>query len=154
MTDLITMLEEPANTMGNVRNTTLGMADWYSKGVSSPCGYAACVMGEQALVGNTKVFEADKPDRWQDVLSVANRLARELEIATHTFSVEECCNIQVLPRALYSSCSHDRRMFAKNTRLFTEEELQSPHLVNENPTPKEAKDFIELCIAKLDEIIA
>lgn len=154
MTDLITMLEELANTMSNVRNTTLEMADWYSKDVSSLCGYAACVLGEQALVGNTKVFEADKPDRWQDVASVANRLARELEIAAYTFSVEECCNIKALPKAVYAECSHGRHMFAENTGLFTDEELQSPHLVNENPTPKEAKDFIELCIAKLYEIIA
>jgi len=111
------------------RNQTLEMGTWID---SSPCGTVACICGWQSL-GDLTHFPGEN----------AEEISYDLIAAA-----EDVFDFSYLAWSIYLVEAKFRRQYASLTKLFSEEELDQPHLTGE-PTAIEAANYIALCIDKV-----
>jgi len=135
------------------RAQELNMSTWVAKlSGSRKNHYCACICGWQslsslenfpgALEGASSI--AYRVDREVQLNGIAVRLGEDLEE-----SVEDFFGSDHLANSIYEAEVKTRLLYAEASELFSEEELNHPHL-NKEPTPLEAASFIALCIEKVN----
>jgi len=136
----------------NERGQELGMRSWIK--LSSTigghfCDTVACVCGWQSL-GNLDNFPLARAwaNNWRAVTNdtpegVATRLSDDLGDA-----VANVFGDSAMAKSIYDGDTECRRFNAKDSGLFSKEELNHPHL-NKEPTALEAASYIALCSDKV-----
>ena len=160
---LLAQLTDLHATMMEVhsRGQILDMSQWITELSGSKedswCGTVACWLGWQAL-GNLENFPraSDWAANWDtigDAINeptpleaggVASRISMDLES-----TCLEVFGDGTLVKSLYIGLAESRWEHATYSELFSTEELEHPHLYNEDPTPFEAASYALLCIEKV-----
>ena len=131
-------------TMSKVKEgESFDMAHWYEKDDTVECGFAACICGFQAVAKKSKFFCNNIEDFYDQAGDIAENL------------VSSCIDLMgngFLARSIYGGCYDGRHYHANHCGVFTEEELDHPHLTKNKPTPADAISFMELALTKLDDV--
>lgn len=146
---LIEMLETLEETMLNSSQRRLSMDSWFTGDQDSKCGYAACVMGEQALKENYEMFPfKGRVDCMADLLSYARRISLNLDYAC--IDVLGGGNLSI---SIHAGDPEERYQQAFFSGLFKRSELENiPHITRDKPTPGQAAKYIHMCIDKIKNL--
>lgn len=165
----IQQLRALSTTMGKMaeqENAELYMGTWVRREPTEHnCGFAACVMGSHALIGEN--IPAEVEDEVRGYIKLNSEYSREsyeyrtldkkaltaLELANYLDrqSVNLLDAIDAA-ESVYSGGMTIRFSRADFTGLFTDDELKSfNHLNKDDPTASDAKEYIDALIVKLVE---
>lgn len=161
----IQQLEELAKTMSTAKEEFFNMASWYRSKVPAayynPCGYVACICGEQAIRGNLKLFPCAKETKdskdsnsQPDLSRIACEVANDLDESYR--QCYECAPI--LARSVYSHSSSYRQGALSEARIkgIVPDDLYEilsnhPHITTDS-SPKHATSYLTLLVNYLKEI--
>ena len=108
------------------------------------CGYVACICGHQAVAKDSSVFG---PASSYGFMFRAQEIAESLDESCHGVF-----NNSYLSSSIYEGQDNDRMISAIRSHLFTDPQLNHPHLTKENPTIKQAISFIKLALKKVEAV--
>jgi hypothetical protein len=108
------------------------------------CGYVACICGHQAVAKDSSVFENISSYNYMDR---AQGIASCLDDSCH----DVFYNSQ-LASSIYEGQDVERMLSARRSHLFTDTQLNHPHLTKEHPTIKQAISFIKLALKKVENV--
>jgi hypothetical protein len=151
----VNQLKTLITTMSEVKEPkSFDMNDWYIDSdvpgsfdgdeVHLECGYAACICGHQSLASEESehfVLTADSPHRYR-----AAQVSKSLNSACFALTGDTILALAVTGGDYCWRIEH-----ADNSGLFTDEEMQHPHLRKEKPSIQDAISFMELMLTKLGE---
>lgn len=130
---MINLIDEAIEALENAskrENAVLYMSHYIWE--NNECDTAACICGYMALERGYGEFEA-----------------REIAI-DFNIKCDEIFNNKYLSRSIYDGSPHIREAYAIQSKLFTEEELQHPHLTTESSI-EDAISYLKLCREKVIE---
>jgi hypothetical protein len=126
----------------------LEMKDWVTMesntGADEVCGTSCC------LCGDVGILQASRSGSY--TMEEAAELAFSFSLDLDDYSEEMFETIGVA-ESIYSSDSEQRLDAAEVSDIFTEEELQHPHLTTNHHDREIAHDYIRLVMRKVDEKI-
>ncbi|ARB11278.2 hypothetical protein HOR87_gp12 [Marinomonas phage CB5A] len=139
--ELLESLRGLSKAMENSQQRVLAMHKWYEPNLKHPQGYAACVIGEYVVQS-----EGEIP---RSTLNIKSEKQAEY--------FDYLCDITLgstnLSKSIYAVGCKSRHRNAKLSSLFTEEELQGfEHLNSYDPSPEEAKTYIDACITEVERL--
>jgi hypothetical protein len=111
-------------------------------GISLGCGYVACICGHQAVAKESEDFENISSYNYMDR---AQGIASCLDDSCH-----DVFHNSQLASSIYEGLDVDRMLSARRSHLFTDTQLNHPHLTKEHPTIKQAISFIKLALKKVE----
>ncbi|ARB11226.1 hypothetical protein HOR87_gp10 [Marinomonas phage CB5A] len=159
--EFIIMLETLSKTMQESAQRHLSMHTWYEKNNKHSCGYAACVLGDQALQGNYEVFPFEEKsitsdswflDLYSNRISVHLRVACRLALRGRFPNISDTLGAS-LAKSVYGTVVIVRKLEAMDSTLFTQKEVSGfRHLTEEYPTPEDARVYIDAVIQKVKEL--
>lgn len=124
---MIELLQEILDAGKNTK-IPLDMGEWH-------CGTACCLCGDVAEARNVN-----------NITYKALEFSNELDAASiHVFGDD------LVAGAIYRSTRKSRLLAAKYSHVFTEEELDHPHLTTDHNDRAIAHDFVRLVMRKCEE---
>ena len=129
-------------------NSRLSMDSWVDQEPTEPqhfCNTACCILGYQAV----KDYDSDEEYNINILERFSGNLSDYLQASCN--DVMEC---EYLANSVFYPYFEDRWAEAYYTELFTEEELSSiVHLNSDSPTFQDAIDYLDICIAKVNNYL-